>query len=109
MSVIDQAKLLIEQMDRGEKARLLAHLASDPDFEFPGIAITPGVCGGAPRIAGTRIPVWLLAGLRRDGATDDELLAAYPQLTRHQFQDAWSFAEQNRELVDEEIAENEAA
>ena len=32
MSVIDQAKLLIEQMDRGEKARLLAHLASDPDF-----------------------------------------------------------------------------
>jgi uncharacterized protein (DUF433 family) len=109
MATIDQAMDLIRQMDRRDKARLLALVASDPDFQFPGIAVTPGVCGGAPRIAGTRIPVWLLAGLRRDGASDQQLLQAYPQLTSAQLADAWAFADQNRQLIDEEISENEAA
>ena len=33
--------------------QLLARLGS-------GIESTPGVCGGDPRVAGTRIPVWTL-------------------------------------------------
>lgn len=39
-----------------------------------------GVCGGAARVAGTRIPVWQLEQARRWGATEAELLGAYPGL-----------------------------
>src|SRR4051812_10817818 len=42
--------------------QLLARLGS-------GIESTPGVCGGDPRIAGSRIPVWTLEQYRRLGMT----------------------------------------
>jgi uncharacterized protein (DUF433 family) len=108
MSVIDQARNLIRQMNRHEKAQLLSIVAADPEVQFPGIAVTPGVCGGSPRIAGTRIPVWLLAALRRDGMSDEKLLEAYPQLSAEQLKHVWKFVQQNPELVEEEIADNEA-
>ncbi len=40
----------------------------------------PGRCGGEACVRETRIPVWGLVNLRRLGATDDELLRAYPSL-----------------------------
>ena len=43
--------------------QLLAGLGS-------GIESTPEVCGGDPRIAGTRIPVWTLEQYRRLGLTE---------------------------------------
>ncbi|MGD9648597.1 MAG: DUF433 domain-containing protein [Pirellulales bacterium] len=45
------------------------------------IEITPGVCGGKPRIAGTRIKVSLIAVLTADGMSPDEIVAAYPHLS----------------------------
>src|SRR5262245_32974730 len=108
MGVIEQAVELIRRMSRRDKARLLAIVAGDPDVQFPGISVTPGVCGGAPRVAGTRVPVWILEALRRDGANDRKLLEAYPQLNQQKLSDAWAFVEQNRELIDQEIAENES-
>jgi uncharacterized protein (DUF433 family) len=108
MGVIEQAVELIRKMSRRDKSHLLAIVAADPDVVFPGISISPGVCGGAPRVAGTRIPVWLLEALRRDGASDQKLLQAYPQLDPQKLRDSWAFAEQNRELIDQEIAENES-
>ena len=47
-----------------------------------GIESTPDVCGGEPRIAGTRIPVWTLEQGRRLGASEAELLRDYPGLRR---------------------------
>ena len=41
-----------------------------------GIESTPGVCGGDPRIAGTRIPVWTLEQYRRLGMTEAQNLAS---------------------------------
>lgn len=41
----------------------------------PGIDFHPGVCGGSARIIRTRIPVWLLDALRRDGSSEAELHA----------------------------------
>jgi uncharacterized protein (DUF433 family) len=108
MGVIEQAVELIRRMSRRDKAQLLAIVAADPDLQFPGIAVTPGVSGGTPRISGTRIPVWLLEALRRDGATDPQLLEAYPQLNVQMLRHGWDFVEQNRELIDQEIAENES-
>ena len=46
-------------------------------MSFPGIDSRPDVCGGEPRIVGTRIPVWLLEQARRLGASERELLEAY--------------------------------
>jgi uncharacterized protein (DUF433 family) len=108
MSIIEQVVDLLRRMDRRDKARLLSIVARDPDMQFPGITLAPGVCGGAPRLLGTRIPVWLLEGLRQDGASDQDLLAAYPQLRSDQLAHAWAFVGQNRELVQEEIDQNEA-
>ncbi len=60
---------------------------------------TPGVCGGAARFIRTRIPVWLLEGLRRDGASDGELLQTYPQLTANDLTQAWAYVEANKEEI----------
>lgn len=69
------------------------------------IQITPGVCGGQPRIRNTRIPVWTLVAYRKLGAKDEELLANYPGLTTTDLGVAWDYYEQNREQVDREIAQ----
>jgi uncharacterized protein (DUF433 family) len=71
-----------------------------------GIEKTPGVCGGSARIAGTRIPDWLLEALRRGGRTDDELLSAYPSLTTEELAHAWCYAQQHPEEMNREIAAN---
>ena len=47
-----------------------------------GIEKNPGVCGGAARIAGTRIPVWQLVEARALGASEAEILVDFPSLPR---------------------------
>jgi type III restriction enzyme len=74
----------------------------------PGVTKIPGVCGGAACIKGTRIPVWLLVGLRRQGATDADLLSAYPSLSPNDLAAAWQYYEANREEIDEAIEQEEA-
>ena len=45
------------------------------------IVSTPGVVGGVPRIAGTRIQAALIASLIRDGFDADGIAALYPSVT----------------------------
>lgn len=45
------------------------------------VTIDPEVCGGAPVVRGTRIPVHTLAALADQGAPGEELLEDYPSLT----------------------------
>ena len=45
------------------------------------ISKKPDRCGGDACIRETRIPVWVLVGYRRLGATDADVLRAYPSLT----------------------------
>lgn len=44
----------------------------------------PEIMGGMPVIRGTRIPVQLVAEMRRQGASVEEILEGYPSLTREQ-------------------------
>jgi uncharacterized protein (DUF433 family) len=44
----------------------------------------PGILGGKPVIAGTRISVQLILEKLRDGWTIEDLLDDYPHLTREQ-------------------------
>ena len=80
--------------------QLLARLGS-------GIESTPGVCGGDPRIAGTRIPVWVLEQYRRLGTTEAELLASYPGLRAADLVNAWTYVAVHRAEIEGQISENE--
>jgi len=51
----------------------------------PKIISTPGVCGGRPRLEGTRLTVQDILGALASGDTVDELLVDYPYLSRADF------------------------
>ena len=45
------------------------------------VSIDPAVCFGKPVIRGTRIWVGLILGMMADGATGEDILCEYPQLS----------------------------
>ena len=63
--------------------------------------------GGAPCIARTRIPVWLLEQARRLGTREAELLRNYPTLTAQDLANAWSYVRSHRAEIEQQIADNE--
>jgi uncharacterized protein (DUF433 family) len=56
------------------------------------IEINPDVMLGKPVIRGTRIPVELILRKLSEGATEADLLDAYPRLTRADIQAALGYA-----------------
>ncbi len=106
---VQQAEQLIAAMTRAEKAQILQSIVRDLGDAFPGIESRRGVCGGDPCIVRTRIPVWVLEQLHRLGASDAEILRAYPTLRAEDLANAWAYARTHKEEIDREIAENEAA
>lgn len=56
------------------------------------IVSDPAILGGKPAVAGTRISVDLLLDRLADGWSEDDILAAYPQLSREQAQAALAWA-----------------
>lgn len=71
------------------------------------IESTPGVCGGAPCIAQTRIPIWLLENFRRQGLSDSELLASYPTLRAEDLKIAWDYISLHSTEIERQIREQE--
>jgi len=64
------------------------------------ISIDPNVCHGKPCIKGTRIMVWIIVDYLANGDSVEEVLAAYPSLTREDVQAALAYAaEMTRERV----------
>ncbi len=72
------------------------------------ITSLPGICGGAARVKGTRIPVWGLEKSRREGCTEGDVLMMYPTLTLPALLAAWHYAAANQREMDGQIAVNEA-
>jgi uncharacterized protein (DUF433 family) len=56
------------------------------------VEVNPDVMLGKPVIRGTRIPVELILRKLSEGATEEDLLDAYPRLTRKDIQAALAFA-----------------
>jgi uncharacterized protein (DUF433 family) len=75
----------------------------------PGIEKTRGVCGGAARIARTRIPVWQLVEARALGASEAEILVDFPGLRAEDLVNAWCYEESHRDEIKAEIHSNEVA
>lgn len=75
----------------------------------PHIVSDSSVCGGSPRIEGTRITVRtvVIASLLH-GQTPEQLLQHYPHLSLAAIHDALSYYYDHREAMDHEIVEHEA-
>ena len=56
------------------------------------IEINPEVMLGKPVVRGTRIPVELIIRKLSEGATEEDLLDAYPRLTRDDIRAALAYA-----------------
>jgi len=64
------------------------------------ISIDPKVCHGKPCIKGTRIMVWIIVSCIANGDSVEDILQAYPSLTREDIQAALAYAaEMTREKV----------
>jgi uncharacterized protein (DUF433 family) len=64
------------------------------------ISINPKICHGQPCVKGTRIMVWLIVQYLANGDSVEDILAAYPSLTREDVQACLAYAaEVTRERV----------
>ena len=106
---LQQAEQLLANMTAEEKIQLLQWIARDLGGTFPGIVSTSDVCGGRPRILGTRIPVWTLVQYRKLGASEADLLNAYPTLRAEDLANAWAYYRVYQNEVEQQIIENDVA
>jgi uncharacterized protein (DUF433 family) len=74
-----------------------------------GITKTPGVCGGAACIAGTRIAVWLLVEAQQLGISEAQLLQDYPHITAADLVNAWIYTDAYPEEINAAIRVNNEA
>ena len=105
---LQEAEKLLSEMSRAEKAQLLQWVVNDLGDAFPGVESTPGVVGGAARIVRTRIPVWVLEQARRLGASEADLLRAYPTLQAEDLAHAWAYVRAHRDEITRQIEANES-
>jgi uncharacterized protein (DUF433 family) len=102
-----QSQLLALSVE--EKAQAIQILTASLSHMWLGIEKTLGVMGGDACIRQTRIPVWLLISLRRQGASEAYLLEDYPSLTAADLVNAWLYAEAYPDEIEAAIARQEAA
>ncbi len=105
-TTFDEIREAVLQLPKGDQMRLLSLVALEVADAHPGIDFQPGVCGDSARIVRTRIPVWLLESLRRNGRSEAELLGDYPTLSAEDLANAWHYARSHREEMDHEMAAN---
>jgi uncharacterized protein (DUF433 family) len=92
-----QAIAQLAQATQRTMDQVISDLAAQP---ITYIESRPGVQGGEPCIKGTRIPVWVLAALHKQGDTAEEILEAYPNLSAAQVHAALSYYYEHRAEVD---------
>ncbi|MBI4320177.1 MAG: DUF433 domain-containing protein [Chloroflexi bacterium] len=61
-------------------------------MRFSRITINPRQMDGVPCIRGLRIPVSTVVGMVADGMTEDDILAAFPDLQRDDIRESLRYA-----------------
>src|SRR5438270_68629 len=97
MSAKQQIEELLKDVSTHEKAELAQRLYDEVSDAFPGIRITPGVCGGKPCVGNHRIPVYGLVEHKRLGWDDATILQQFPTLTQQDLDNAWEYARTHRD------------
>ena len=69
----------------------------------------PGIRGGRPKIAGTGLTVRRIVGWYKMGMTPEEIALEYPHLTLAQVHAGLAYYHANREEIEADIAQEEAA
>ena len=108
MPTLRDLEKLLPELSPGEKAQILKWVVQELGGAFPGVDSRSDVSGGEPCIVRTRIPVWLLERARQLGASEQELLAAYPSLRAEDLVNAWAYARSHSRDIEDQIRENEA-
>ena len=114
MKMEDIATLVDQFMEQGLKGIGLENAGRkrSGQTERPRVATiekTPGVCGGAARVAGTRVPVWQLVEARGLGVSEAQLLTDFPRLKAVNLADAWAYAEDHPDEIAAEVRQNAVA
>jgi uncharacterized protein (DUF433 family) len=84
-------------------------MRTEINSEHPHIVKVPGVLGGEPIIAGTRMGVAFIARLLQAGEEPSEIIAVYPHLAPAVVYDAISYYLNHCEEIDELIGESTAS
>ncbi len=107
MTALQEVERLALALTPSEKAQMLQWIVRDMGNAFPGIESRPGICGGVPCVAHTRIPVWLVAQARLAGISDIDILRSYPTLRAEDLANAWAYYGAHREEIEQQIRENQ--
>jgi uncharacterized protein (DUF433 family) len=78
-------------------------MSASQEIAIGHVVATPDTCGGAPRIAGTRIRVSQIVLMTEQGMSADEIIQSLPHLTLGQVFGALSFYHDHRQAIDQEI------
>jgi uncharacterized protein (DUF433 family) len=70
---------------------------------FDRIEINPKILGGKPIIKNTRIPIYIILQMLKDGATFKKIIEEYPQLTEEDIRAALEYSIYILNHPDEEI------
>ncbi len=70
---------------------------------------TPGVCGGRPCVAGTRVPIHRIAGYYRLGYSPEEILSLLNSLSLPQVYAALAHALANPAEIEQALREEDEA
>ncbi|ODS30303.1 MAG: hypothetical protein SCARUB_04593 [Candidatus Scalindua rubra] len=77
------------------------------NVSHPHIIKDPNICGGSPVIKGTRFPIRsVVYYVFQLGLTPEELIEKFPSLSMTQVYDALAYYYDNKEEVNQDIAEN---
>jgi uncharacterized protein (DUF433 family) len=90
----------------GAEEAIWEFLTSDRPTEHPHIVRNAQICGGNPRIKGTRITVRLIANYYKEGFTVEDVLQDQSHLNHAQVFDALSYYFDHPDLIEREIEEN---
>ena len=74
----------------------------------PHVRVDRNVLGGSPYVVGSRVPVRRLWAFYRNGTSVERILKRYPQLGPAKVFDALAFALDNQEVVDADLAREDA-
>lgn len=74
---------------------------------FPHIVRVPGVVGGEPVIAGTRVPVRSVVLYFRIYGSMDELHLTFPHVPVAELEEALAYYDAHQEEIEQYIAENQ--
>ncbi|MBW4499948.1 MAG: DUF433 domain-containing protein [Scytonema hyalinum WJT4-NPBG1] len=106
---VKEFKIQLLALSPTEKAEAIQILTQTLSNGSLGITKTPGVMGGDACIHKTRLPVWLFVSLKRQGATDAELLKMYPQLSAADLVNVWAYADAYPDEIETALREQEEA